>query len=148
MDEWDISGREKSKAADLFHLFWPAAYRLTVELAGAASAGFSLFKAGGNGKSRTPPGFNEIYNNGLDLVEQLFVHKIGNPIVFHDLIIIFRLIQSHTQRGPRSPTLRKENPNNRFVFLFLEELLNHLVRFFSHLEDIVIHVPFQPPYYC
>jgi len=33
----------------------------------------------------------------------------------------------------------KENPNNRFFFLLLEELLDHLVRFFSDLKDIGIH---------
>ena len=80
------------------------------ELAGrAASAGSTLGQAGRNRKTRTPSGFYKIYGNRFRLIQQLLVHKIGDPVVLHDLIIIFWLIQSHSQGGPGSPTLRKEN---------------------------------------
>jgi len=76
----------------------------------------------------------KINREGFYLVKKLLVNEISDPIFFQDFVILFWLIQSHTQRGPRSPTLREENPENCFVLFVLEKFLNFLASFCCNLK--------------
>jgi hypothetical protein len=77
---------------------------------------------------------NKINREGFHLVKKLLVNEVSNPVFFHDFVIPFWLIQSHTQRGPRSPTLREKNPDDCFVLFVLEKFLNFLASFCCYLK--------------
>jgi hypothetical protein len=110
---------------------------------GATSAGVAFCETRDNGKSRTISRFHKIHGDGLDLVQKLFVYEIGDPVVVHDFVVIFRLIQSHAQRGPGSAALRQEDPDDFLVVLVLEKILDHLIRFACHLKHFSLLVSFR-----
>jgi hypothetical protein len=87
---------------------------------------------------------NKVNCEGFHLVKKLLVDEISNSILFHDLVIPFWLVQSHAQRGTRSPTLREENPDDRLVLPVLEKFLNFFVSLCCNLEhsrllDVVLN---------
>ena len=79
-------------------------------------------------------GINKIYGERFYLLKKLLVDEVSDAVFFHDLVIPFWLVQSHSQRGTGSPTLGEENPNDRFVLPVLEEFLYFFVSFFCDLE--------------
>ena len=72
--------------------------------------------------------------NGFDLFKQLSIDQIGDAIIFDHFVVIFWLIQSHSQGGTGSPALRHKDPDNRRLFFFLEEFLDFLVRLVGNLK--------------
>ena len=68
----------------------------------------------------------------------MFVDEVSDPVVVHDFVVIFRLVQSHAQRGPRSAALGQENPDDSIVILVFKELLDHLIRFNGHFEHLCL----------
>ena len=72
--------------------------------------------------------------NRFDLLEQLFINQIGDAIIFDHFVIIFWLIQSHSQGRTGSPALRHKDPDNRCFFSFLEEFLDFLVRLVGNFK--------------
>ena len=104
-------------------------------LAGRASpAGASCFKFGGYGKPRTHGRADKVDTDGAGLLKEIFVDQKGNAVAFHNLVIVFRLIQSHAQRGPGSAPLGQKDPDRLYFVLSLKKLLNHFVGLFRHLK--------------
>ena len=77
---------------------------------------------------------NKVDREGFCLLKKLLVNEVSDPVFFHDLVIPFWLIQSHAQRGTRSPTLRQENPDDCRILSVLEKFLNFLASFCRNLE--------------
>ena len=105
-----------------------------VSAGAAASAGSAFGQIRLDGEPRSMGRFNKINREGFYLVKKLLVNEVSNPVFFHDFVIPFWLVQSHTQRGPRSPTLREENPDDCFVLFVLEKFLNFLASFCCNLK--------------
>jgi hypothetical protein len=111
-----------------------AIIRILLSAARTGTAGPASAHAGGDGESGTQGGIHEINVDGFDLLKQLFIHQIGDSIVFNHFVIIFWLIQSHAQGGTGSAPLRQKYSDNGCFFFVLEELLNFLVRLIRDLE--------------
>lgn len=112
---------------------------------GAAPAGAVFCQTGLNRKSGTIIGLHKVYGHRFDLIKQCLVNEVGDPVVVHDFVIIFRLIQSHAQRGSGSATLGHKNPDNALVILVFEEFLNHFVRFGCNLKHENLLFAFLSP---
>lgn len=112
--------------------------------AAAASAGTAFGQTRLYGKARSVSRIHKINRERFHLVKKLLVNEVSNPVFFHDLVIPFWLIQSHTQRGPRSPTLGEKNPDNCFVLFVLEKFLNFLaslccnLKHYCRLLDVIL----------
>ena len=102
--------------------------------AAAASAGTAFGQTRLDGESRSMSRINKINREGFYLVKKLLVNEVSNPVFFHDFVIPFWLIQSHTQRGARSPTLGEKNPDNCFILSIFEKFLNFLASFCCYLK--------------
>jgi hypothetical protein len=111
-----------------------AIFRVLLSATRTGTAGPASAHAGGDGESGTQGGIHKINVNGFDLLKQLFVHQIGDPIILDHFVVIFWLIQSHAQGGTGSAPLRQKYPDNGFFVSVLEKLLNFLVRLIRHLE--------------
>ena len=58
-------------------------------------------------------------------IKKGFIHHVGNFSVGKHLIIVMRLIQSQTQRGPRSATLVHHHPDVKVCLLVLQVIFYH-----------------------
>ena len=114
-----------SKRGDLIQFFILTGARTT------ASAAAAQAEIRGYRKASSEAGIDKIDTNRFCFIIQFPVDQVSKPIIFYDLIFIPRLIQSHAQRGPRSPALGEKNPDGADVFLILEEFLDHLICFLS-----------------
>lgn len=75
----------------------PSATARTSTTTAAVGPGIQV---GLDGEARTHGCIYKIHVDGLDLLKKISVDHVGQIIHFKNLVIIFRLIQSHAQRGP------------------------------------------------
>jgi hypothetical protein len=80
--------------------------------------------------------------DGLHLLHEAFVDHVGESFDFEHVVSVFRLIQSHGQRGAASASLVEKNPDGRNVFAFevFGDLLCRRRGYFDHenlLEKLV-----------
>ena len=57
------------------------------------------------------PVYQIIYFDRFGFFQKIFIDQIFNPVNIINLIVIARLVQSHGQRRPASPSLIKKNAN-------------------------------------
>jgi hypothetical protein len=63
--------------------------------------------------TRPPWRIDVIHLNRFNFLKKLFINGEGKAAFFKHLIIFSGLIQSHPQRGARSPTLHEHDPDGR-----------------------------------
>ena len=96
----------------------------------AAARPPDLGQIGRNPVSRPAVGLHEIDLDGFHLLQELLVHDVGNSALVENLVVFFRLIQSHAQGGPRSAALGENDPDGRDLLPVCEMLLDHFAGFF------------------
>jgi len=112
-----------------------------IDIRSAAGGTGAAAAAGGNEAGRqleSGPvrGLDEVHGDGLNLVIQgLIDHKL-ETVVLERLVVLFRLIQSHAQGGPRSASLENHHPDRLVRIPVLHEILDHLICFFRYREHV------------
>ena len=81
-------------------------------------------------ESRTSGGTYIIYHNRFYPIKKGFIHHVGNFSVGEHLVIVMRLIQSQTQRGPRSATLVHHHPDGKVCLFVLQVIFYHFTCLF------------------
>lgn len=81
-------------------------------------------------ESRTSGGTYIINHYRFYPIIKGFIHYVGNFSVGKHLIIVMRLIQSQTQRGPRSATLVHHHPDGKICLLVLQVIFYHFTCLF------------------
>ena len=84
-------------------------------------------------------GVHEINADGLDALIQFFADQVRNALLCKNHVIVRWFIRNHAQRGPASAAAGRFDPNGRDLRPKLEKLLDHLRRFFSHFEHLLLH---------
>ena len=77
---------------------------------------------------------DKIYLDGFHLFEQVSVDHKGDSLFCEKGVIIPRFIQNQAQRGPRSATFVKYDPDGRDGYLVFQGIFDHLAGLFRNFK--------------